>query len=113
MRPVLDACDTVGAYDKLETYCNLAIQRAEGDHDAAHAHFLLGRYLLCRYNPDGIDHLYAAADTNNNYCDEAFNLIGSFCLLMGLKDRLEEYRAQRHRIAAPVGSKRVGHGIHQ
>ena len=93
MRPVLGACNTVGAYDKLETYCSLAIQRAEGDHDAAHAHFLLGRYLLCRYNPDGIDHLYAAADTNNNYCDEAFNLIGSFCLLMGLKDRLEEYRA--------------------
>ena len=93
MRPVLDACYTVGADTRLEDYCNLAIQRAEGDHDAAHAHFLLGRSLLCQYNADGIDHLYAAADTNNNYCDEAFNLIGSFCLLMGLKDRLEEYRA--------------------
>ena len=92
MRPVLDACYMTGAYDKLENYCNLTIQRAEGDHDAAHAHFLLGRQLLCQYNADGIDHLYAAADANNNYCDEAFELISNFCLLMGLQDRLEEYR---------------------
>lgn len=94
MRPVLDACVMAMEYEKLEKYCRMCINQAATRNEAAHASFLLGTSLLKHYDKAGLPYLYAAADENHNYTEEAYDMIGKFCLLMNLPEELAEYRSR-------------------
>ncbi|VEU80618.1 M48 family metalloprotease [Haploplasma axanthum] len=59
---------------------------------SSHAHNAIGMiYLNYYYNPKGIEHIYKSAELNRNYVD-SLDVIGEFCLNMGLKEELEKFR---------------------
>lgn len=59
--------------------------------DTSQAHFGLGNYYLSYlYDKQGINHIYRAAELNNNYI-ESLEMIGDFLLKMGLKEEYEEF----------------------
>ena len=56
------------------------------------AYFQRGRIRLGRYDPAGLEDIYAAMEENNNYIEEGLDLIGDFCCRMGMQEELDTYR---------------------
>ena len=97
-----DICEDLFALCRpkdVEEACDRILAEYSEDHDIAHALFLKGTLLLGRLDPAGIDLLYRAEEANSNYTDSALDMIGRFCCLLGLEDRLEEYRERSVGIA--------------
>ena len=92
LRDVITNCYLTNQFELMEKLCRETIHRSDNDHEEALAHFYLGLRLIHKYDKEGVQHLYQAADANKNYFDEACELIGEFLLLMNLKKELDEYR---------------------
>lgn len=76
-------------FEKGEELLN-SVLKAEPDN--AYALYYLGRLRLSFEHNDGIDILYRAIEENSNFTSAALELIGGYCLKMGLGDELEQYR---------------------
>lgn len=64
---------------------------------AATAHFIRGSLRLHAWDAGGLSDLYTAMEENANHIEEALDLIGTFCCLMGLQTELETYRERAPR----------------
>lgn len=78
--------------------CNRAIEELPAP-AACEAYFLRGIYRLHSLDKGGLDDLYFAIENNSNYIDDALSEIGSFCVLMGMQDELEDFRRRAVEIA--------------
>lgn len=90
--------DTVGALKELGRLsealelCRFAIQELPEGSSRAYAEYMLGCSMLHQWNGDGIERIYSAIESNNNYMEEGLDQIGSFCCLVGDQEQLERYR---------------------
>ena len=90
--------DTVGALKELGRLsegmelCRFAIQELPEGSSKAYAEYMLGCCLLHQWNKEGIDRIYSAIESNNNYMQEGLDQIGSFCCLVGDQEQLDRYR---------------------
>lgn len=90
--------DTVGALKELGRLsealelCRFAIQELPEGSSRAYASYMLGCSMLHQWNGDGIERIYSAIESNNNYMEEGLDQIGSFCCLVGDQEQLERYR---------------------
>lgn len=90
--------DTVGALKELGRIseamelCRFAIQELPEGSSRAYAEYMLGCSMLHQWNGDGIERIYSAIESNNNYMEEGLDQIGSFCCLVGDQEQLECYR---------------------
>ena len=94
LRPVIDAYYALGMPDKALAVCDHILSSYDSPFATAYASFRKGGILLSRFDPAGIDFIYQALEHNNNYVESGLDEIASFCCMMGLEDRLEEYRAR-------------------
>ncbi len=92
-RPLLDAMMVTAQQKRAEDFCKTIINKCDNRYATAHAHYILGKILVGRYDPAGIEHLYRAIEINYNYLDECLELIGRVCCTLGLAEELEKYRA--------------------
>lgn len=91
-RAVIDALRTLDRKEELEALCNSIIETSDNVFATPHAHMARGVLRLNRYDNGGIEDLYRAMELNYNYVDDALEIIGEYCCLMGLEKELEEYR---------------------
>lgn len=61
--------------------------------------FEKGTLMLSMFNHEGINLIYEAIGLNENYLEVGVNLIGEYCLKMGLEDELARYRQYRKEMA--------------
>lgn len=92
MRPVIEAYYELGMPEKSEAVCERIIGENDSPFATAFACFRKGSLMLRRFDPAGIDLIYQAVNNNNNYVDSGLEQIAQFCCMMGLEDRLAEYR---------------------
>ncbi len=83
LSPILNAYLSLHRTRDVEMLCDRIL---EDEPDFAHALYFKGCCLLQRYETEGIDCIYRAIDINKNYMDDGFDLIESYCRLMGLSD---------------------------
>lgn len=91
-RPLLDAMMITAQREKAEELSKTIIKECDNLYATAHAHYILGKILVDRYDKAGIEHLYRAIEINSNYVDECLELIGRTCCTLGLAEELEVYR---------------------
>jgi len=91
LRPVIDACEALNLRDEMLEVCRDCIRIASVSNEAAHAHYMMGKELLNRYDPAGIDEVLFAMDVNENYIEEGGGLVLRFSRLLGLSDRIGYY----------------------
>ncbi len=63
------------------------------EHERCHAVFIEGLSRLKLQDDSGIDVLYKAIELNSNYQEPAVEAIGDYCVMLGLQEKLEHYRA--------------------
>ncbi len=63
------------------------------EHERCHAVFIEGLSRLKLQDDSGIDVLYQAIELNSNYQEPAAEAIGDYCVMLGLQEELERYRA--------------------
>ena len=108
-RDLIEAYRTLGMPEKAERICDRILSGNSSMGACAFAHYWKGICLLHRYDDRGIDCLYQAMDASRNYTEDALWAILHYCTMMGLKERLEEYRSrvtdyvQEHADAASAG----------
>ncbi|MBQ9468404.1 MAG: M48 family metalloprotease [Clostridia bacterium] len=90
-RNVLDALMKLCRKREAEELCDRAIAELP-DPAAPTAHLIKGGFLLRRYDPAGIDHIYKAIESNSNNIEAGLSLIGTFCCYTGNSAMLETYR---------------------
>ena len=59
--------------------------------DNANLLFFRGAIYLGQYDDRGLEMVFRALKSNENFIEQGFNLIERFCLKMGFNDRLEKY----------------------
>lgn len=67
--------------------------------DNPQAIFEKGTLLLSMFDNQGIEYIYQAIKFNENYLDAGVNIIGEYCLKMGLEEELEKIRSYRREIS--------------
>lgn len=88
---IIEAFKVLGRIDEALELCDRVIAEL-GDESSAHAYFVKGYTLLCRYDPKGMECLYHAIENNKNYLEEGLNYMGMFCCITGRETELAEYR---------------------
>lgn len=96
---VLYSMFTLGKIEEFVNYCYQIIEKIPEPANY-YAHHMLGCYMLHKYNDEGIDHLYKSIELNHNMWQEAIDTIGRYCCIVGMEDRLEEYRRRAKEIVA-------------
>ncbi|MBQ2810126.1 MAG: hypothetical protein IJF11_04465 [Clostridia bacterium] len=91
---IIHALRMLNRKSDAEELCDRIIAEAPNPNACAHATFYKAYRLLSRGDNSGIDILYGLCDTNQNYAEEALNLIGEYCCAKGLQERLDEYRTR-------------------
>ena len=92
LSPILNAYRDTAQFDKAEALADSIIANEKNPYATAHALSVKGFSLLRRYDADGIEYLYKAAELNENYKESGLDEVGKFCLRMGLEDELQRYR---------------------
>ena len=88
---IIEALKALGRIDEALALCDRAIDELD-EESSAHAYFVKGCTLLCRYDPKGMECLYHAIENNKNYLEDGLNRMGMFCCFMGRETELAEYR---------------------
>lgn len=94
LRQPIEAYFTCGMPEKMEAICDYILAENDSMAATAHARYWKGYLLLHRYDPTGLDYVYAAMESNRNYVEGGTEEIGKFCTMMGLEKELEEYRSR-------------------
>lgn len=94
---VLIAMLNLGKVDEIVNFCYQIIENIPEPANY-YAHHILGCFMLHTYDERGIEHLYKSIEENQNMWQEAIDTIGRYCCIMGMEDRLEEYRARAKEI---------------
>lgn len=81
---------TLGRMSEAEALTDRAIAEFS-DYSTRFACFNKGQFLLRRYDPTGVELLYAAME-NSNYIEDALQLIGMFACIVGDQEMLDGYR---------------------
>lgn len=90
-RDVVQALHALGRYTEEEQLCDRAIRELP-DAATPYAYFIRGRLRLRRYDPAGLDDLYHAMASNNNFVQDSLQEIGAFCCITGNQEELGHYR---------------------
>lgn len=99
---IISDLKSVGKHEEAENLCDRVLEELP-EQSTAHAAYMKGCAMICRYDEKGMDLIYHAMEQNGNYIEEGLNLLGEFCCLTGREDELLEYRkkavqlAQRHK----------------
>lgn len=96
---VIIAMINLGKVDEIVNFCYQIIENIPEPANY-YAHHILGCFMLHTYDERGIEHLYKSIEENHNMWQEAIDTIGRYCCIMGMEDRLEEYRARAKEILA-------------
>lgn len=94
LRPPMLAYYAIGKPEKMEELCDRVIRENESPFATAFSKYWKGVLLLHRYDDRGLEYIYQAMETNNNYVRDGLDAIGGFCCRMGLEKELEEYRSK-------------------
>lgn len=90
-REIVDALLCAGRAEEALSLCDRVIAALPG-HAAHYAVYTKGNSMLHEYDDEGIEYLYRAIETNNNYVEDALDEIGQYCCLTGNEKELERYR---------------------
>ncbi len=92
-RDVLDALYFDRRYQEAIDLSRRFAQTNTPEHERCHAVFIEGLSRLKLQDDSGIDVLYKAIELNSNYREPAVEAIGDYCVMLGLQEELERYRA--------------------
>jgi len=94
LRDVMDAFDMLDRLDELEELCRYCIDNSINDHECAHAHFMLGKLLIHRYDTAGLNEIVTAMDTNCNYIREGSEYVDRFSHMLCSARDIDVYKTQ-------------------
>lgn len=88
----------LGRHEAAEALCERAMQELDVN-SSAHAYFIKGQALIRRYDETGVDLIYHAVENNHNYLEEGLMAIGEFYCMMGMEEKLLDYRQRAQQFA--------------
>lgn len=92
-RTIVDAMQTVSMYSEADALCKRVIEELP-EPASPYAHYVLGYNAVRRYDDDGIEHLFKAAEESNNLYEAAMDQVGLYCCMTGNEEQLERYRRE-------------------
>ncbi len=107
LSPILNAYLSLYRTADMEALCDDILAR---EPDFAHALYFKGHCLLGRYDVSGVDCIYRAIDINKNYMREGFELVGTYCRLMGLSDELNTLLRREENVVEAHAAEHDGAG---
>ena len=97
-RSIVEALRSLGRFSEAEALCDRAIAELPSA-SSAFAAFTKAGVLLHRYDPEGIELMYKAVESNSNYIDQGLAQVGEFCCITGNEAELERYRQKALELA--------------
>ncbi len=95
---IVNALITLGRHQDAMALCDRAMQELP-DAAACEAVYQKACYLLHAYDDRGIDLMYHAIESNQNYTESGTDLIGEYCCLTGNQEKLDIFREKFLQIA--------------